>query len=85
MCGCVCVCVCVSECVCVCVCVCTCLRVQYHVYADPIPRRVPVVLHESGPLDEHVLKQLAEDLGPEWQHLASRLNVHHVRIQAILR
>ena len=58
---------------------------QLHIEADPIPRRVPVVLREPGPLDDSLLRQTADDLGAEWQVLADRLHVDHVRVQAIIR
>ncbi|KAK7095934.1 uncharacterized protein [Littorina saxatilis] len=58
---------------------------KYHVEPDPIPKRVSVVIHEAGPVDKDSLKQLAAELGEEWQRLGDKLHVNRVRQQAILR
>ena len=36
-------------------------------------------------IDEPLLRQLSVELGQEWRHLASLLNIKRARIQAILR
>lgn len=58
---------------------------KYHTDTAPTPIRAPINLRSNLSMDQSLLQEIAAGLGDEWRRLASRLQVQHVRVQAILR
>ncbi|KAK6184688.1 hypothetical protein SNE40_007107 [Patella caerulea] len=59
---------------------------KYHIEPSSIPVKAPIKIHNTtDPVNEDTMRNLATELGEEWKKVAHFLNVHRVRIQAILR
>ncbi|XP_064596326.1 death domain-containing protein 1-like [Liolophura sinensis] len=59
---------------------------KYHVRSNPVPATAKFkIVNKSDPVDEDLVRYLAESLGDEWFKLAHQLNICHSRIQAIIR
>lgn len=44
-----------------------------------------IIVNETDPINENLMRFLAEQMGDEWKKVAQNLNVSRARIQAILR
>ncbi|KAL3885313.1 hypothetical protein ACJMK2_025389, partial [Sinanodonta woodiana] len=59
---------------------------KYHVEPNKSPRRAPItIVNDRDPINEQLMRQLAEEMGDEWKTVAYLLNVSKARVQAIQR
>ena len=65
---------------------CSLIREQVEVTTESkAVHRVAVTIKSGGAVSEDCLRQLAEELGEEWNNLAKQLGINSIRLSAILR
>lgn len=59
---------------------------KYNLESSPVPVKAPVIIvNDADPINENLIRFLAEQMGDEWKKVAQNLNVSRARLQAILR